>query len=41
MYSSSYPIARVDRGFLKAAKAAPDGRFRLLQCGIGTLDFVA
>jgi len=24
---------------LKPAKAAPDGRFRLLQCGKGTPDF--
>jgi hypothetical protein len=41
MYSSSHPIARDDRDFLKAAKAAPDGRFRLLQCGKGTHDFEA
>jgi hypothetical protein len=41
MYSSRYSIARADRRFLKPAKAAPDGRFRLLQCGKRTHDFEA
>jgi len=35
MYSSSCSIASADHDFLKPAKAAPDGRFRLLQCGKG------